>query len=85
MTRVPVSIPRRACLGRPDISKKTVLASFSEGNTTREFLDSLDDDQWQVTSFEPQNRLVCLDVTSDAGIIHHLTLTLPVVSVSWLK
>jgi len=69
---------------RPTISKKAVIASF-EYTSTQAYLESLDDDQWQVTSFDPQNRTVCIDLTSDAGIVHHCSLNLPVVSTSWMK
>lgn len=78
-------IPPRACMGFPDISKKTVIGSLDEGSKTREFLESLDDDQWQVTAYEPENRLVCIDVTSDLGMVHHMTITLPIISTSWIK
>ena len=69
---------------RSTISKKAVIASF-EYTSTQEYLESLDDDQWQVTSFDPQNRTVCIDVTSDRGIVQHWSLNLPVTSVSWMK
>ncbi len=73
-------IPPRACMGRPDISKKTVIASFQVGSGTREYLESLDDDQWMITSFEPLDRIVCFAVFSDSGETHNMTLTLPVIS-----
>jgi len=79
-----LSIPKRACVGRPGISKKAVISSFIH-TKTEEYLESLDDDQWQVTSYDPQNRSVCIDLTSDSGIVHHVALTLPVVSTSWRK
>lgn len=79
-----LSIPPRACMPRSTISKKAVIASF-EYTSTQEYLESLDDDQWQVTSFDPQNRTVCIDVTSDRGIVQHWSLNLPVVSTSWMK
>lgn len=78
-------IPPQACSGLPNISKKTVIASFEEDSTIRNYLESLDDDKWRVTSFEPENRLVCFDMTSDIGMVHHMTVTLPILSLSWMK
>ena len=78
-------IPPRACAGFPSISKKTVIASFEEGSTTREFLEGLDEDKWQVTAWEPESRIVCLDATTDNGLTHHYSLNVPVISVSWMK
>jgi hypothetical protein len=78
-------IPPQACQGFPDISKRSVIGAFDEGHKTREFLESLDDDKWQVTAWEPENRLVCFDATADTGQIHHYTIDIPVISVSWLK
>lgn len=77
--------PSRACLAPPNISKRTVIAMFEEGTRTREWLDSLDDDQWEITSFDPETRTVCFDLESDEGQLHHLSLTLPVLSTSKLK
>ena len=72
-------IPPQACAGLPNISKKTVIASFEEGSTTREFLEGLDDDKWQVTAWEPENRIVCLDSTTEIGQIHHYSLNIAVI------
>lgn len=75
----------RACNNLPDISKKTVIASFEEGSTTREFLEGLNDDQWQITSFDSLDRIACFQVTSERGMIHNMSVTLPVISVSSMK
>lgn len=66
-----------ACAKSPDISKSTVKAMFPENTHTREFLDSLDDDQWVITSFDNNTREVCFDLTSNSGILLHLSLILP--------
>lgn len=76
-------IPSRRCMPSPSISKATVKAMF-EGSTTREWLDKLADDQWEIASFESQTRLVCLEIYVDHGV-NHINLTLPVLSVSVLK
>lgn len=76
-------IPPRRCIPAPNISKATVKAMF-EGTTTREWLDKMSDDQWEIFSFEPQTRLVCIEVFVDHGV-NHMNLTLPVLSNSSLK
>lgn len=73
---------RTACSLRPDISKKTVLAMYDEGTPTREFLEKLRDDQWQVVSFDPAKREVCLLVISDRNTQMNLSLTLPELTVN---
>lgn len=40
------------------------------------FLDKLDLDQWSITSFDPDSRIVCIDVTTASGK-NHVTVTLP--------
>jgi len=70
-------IPPRACMGFPDISKKTVIGAFQENTTTRDFLENLDDDKWDVTAWDPENRLVCFDATNDIGQILHYSLNIP--------
>jgi len=71
-------IPPQACSGTDRISKRTVIASFEVGSKTRNYLEGLDYDKWSITAFEPENRLVCLDMTSEQGLINHITLDIPV-------
>lgn len=71
-----------ACASPPSISKKTVLAMFEAETGTRIWLDSLSDNQWTITSFDPDSRVVCIDLLSDSGIEHHVALTLPFLSSS---
>lgn len=71
------SIYRNACDSTGTISKKTVIACFDEGSRTHEWLSSLSDDQWVVTSFDPATRLVCGVVESNSGKLIYLALTLP--------
>ena len=83
---MPKRIFRRACYQRPNISKATVKASFDEGTPTREYLDSLDEENWEVLSFNPEDRQVCIVLSSTNGsFMHTMTLTLPVYSNSWRK
>jgi hypothetical protein len=77
---------RRACSQRPSISKATLKASFEEDTPTRDFLESLDDDDWDILSFDAQSREVCVMVTATTGSqIHTLSFTLPVISNSWRR
>ena len=82
---MPKRIFRQRCHQQPNIAKSTVIASYDVGSDTRNFLESLEDDNWDVLSFNPEERLVCLTLTSTTGQIHTLSLTLPVYSNSWRK
>jgi len=56
---------------------------FEPNTRTRRWLDSLDEDQWSITSFDAISRVVCFDVANMIGI-SHLSLTLPDMSTkSW--
>lgn len=77
---MPKGIHRSACYLSHTISKRTVIASFQEGSRTREWLESLNEDQWAITAFVPETRLVCAVVDSGHGVQTHLALTLPVVN-----
>lgn len=71
---MPTQVQRTACSQPPNISKKTVIASFQEGTTTREFLESLED--WEITSFLPESRTVCAAIYLPHGI-NHFSVVLP--------
>lgn len=78
----------QACSFPPNISKATVKAmlntpqSFgvddpqSESGTLK-LLNELDDSQWEIVSFNPQTREVCIDIVNNAGLTIHLSVTLP--------
>jgi len=76
-------IPPRRCMPPPNVSQGTVRAMFVD-TTTGDWLDKMSDDDWQIVSFEPQTRLVCIDVFTEHGT-NHVNLTLPVLSTSVLK
>jgi hypothetical protein len=75
---------KNACYVSNTISKKTVIASFQEGSRTRQWLESLRDEQWYITTFIPEAKLVCANVVSPSGTITHIALTLPTISTSSL-
>lgn len=78
-------IESRRCMLPPSITPAAVKACFDENSKTWEFLDNLTDGQWRVTSFDPRNRLVCIEIDSCCNLQHHLMLTLPVISNSTRK
>lgn len=83
---MPKRIFRRACYQPPNISKATLIASFNEGSGTREYLEGLDDENWDILSFDPETRDVCIVLSSTTGSrIHTMSFTLPVISNSWRK
>ena len=69
-------IAAQACSSYESISKKTVVAMFDTGTVTRKWLDSLEDFQWQITSFDSKTRVVCCDLANTSGLFH-FSLTLP--------
>lgn len=70
-------IRKNACQVEQRISKKTVLACFETGTKTRKWLESIPNDNWQIVSFMPEIRTVCLIVLSKHGVFVHVSLTLP--------
>jgi len=77
-------ISAQACSSYQSISKKTVKSMFEPNTRTRRWLDSLDEDQWSITSFDSISRVVCFDIFNTIGTPHHLSLTLPdMSSKSW--
>lgn len=72
-----IPINRTGCYVSSTISKQTVIASFPTGSRTYQWLSSLKDSQWTITTFIPEARRVCADVTSLSGVVTHLVLTLP--------
>jgi len=83
---------RRRCISPDTISKPTFLAMLGDPpgksfNTQQEVSDSkirayfenLNDDQWQILTFNAETRDVCVEVISPAGS-RTMTVTLPYLS-----
>ncbi len=72
---------RRGCQNTQRISKATVLAMLVEDTKPRTYLESLDDDQWSILSFEPKSRIVCITVKGKTinGDFNDINTTLSVV------
>lgn len=64
MTRI---IPKRACLNFQRISKPTVIAMLTPESPEYNFLNNLEDSQWEVMSFNPYIREVCIVLYNPAG------------------
>lgn len=60
-----------ACQGFNKISKKTVVAM-----TTPSILDSIEEDDWTITSFDQNTGQVCIDLQNNFQTLH-LIFTLP--------
>jgi hypothetical protein len=56
------------------ISKRTVVAM-----TTPSMLDTVDEEIWGITAFNPETRFVCVDLNNGKRIVH-LVFTLSVLS-----
>lgn len=52
-------------------------SEVTQNNTI--FLDKLADDEWEIVSFDPKTRIVCIDVVTATGS-RHMTVTLPQLS-----
>lgn len=70
---------RRKCSSNERISKKTVIAMLAEGSKQREWLESIDESQWTVTSFNSNQREVCVEVQTDSRV-NRVTFKLPELS-----
>ncbi len=72
------SVKKGVCSLTDRIPKVTVIAMYPDGSSTKTWLQNLADDQWLVTSFNPQKRQVCIDVTAtESELINTVTLDLP--------
>lgn len=73
-------ISRTACVNLQRIGKKTVTAMLtSESSFAKGVLKNLDDSQWDVMSFNPNNREVCIVLYSPSGN-KFITVNLPYIS-----
>ena len=61
------------------VSKNFVIRVHPEGSKTREWLESLEEDQWVVLGYDPKAREVLLSVDgTESDIDHTVSLTLPI-------
>lgn len=60
-------ISRTACVNLQRIGKSTVTAMLTPGSPEFNLLNNLNESQWDVMSFNPQNREVCIVLYNPAG------------------
>jgi len=53
---------RRSCVGQQRLSQLTFLAMIVDVSKTNEFFASMSLDEWQIVSFEPRTREVCIEI-----------------------
>jgi len=58
---------RRACLNLQRIGKSTVTAMLTDQSPEYNFLSNLDESQWDVVSFDPFKREVCIVLYNNSG------------------
>jgi len=74
-----MGIIRQACSQPPLISKSTILATFpADDGGTGTWLHTIPVENWTITAFDPQNRTVCIDVTTPVGLVTHAVLIIPI-------
>ena len=71
---------RQKCYSQERLSKKTLIAMLTEGSIQRIWFESLDDEQWEITSFDSNTREVCIDVTTPSGV-NHVSVILPQITI----
>ncbi len=58
------SFRRRACQSNARLSKASFIALLDEGSRRKEFYEGLDDENWEIISFDPAKREVCVTIIS---------------------
>jgi len=76
-------IHRTACYNSQRLSKKALIAMLPTNTHMKDFFEWLADDAWEILSFDPKTRLVCIKTITPSGD-RHLAVTVPVVSLSQL-
>jgi hypothetical protein len=85
-----IEFRKRACQVVHRLTKVNFLAMLGNppepgeefsNSVTRAFFEKISDEDWIITSFNPETRDVCVIVTSDNGT-RTISVTLPVLSVS---
>jgi hypothetical protein len=61
------SFKKRACIEKQRIPKVTLKAMVS--GQTQEFFESMSDDQWDIESFDPFTRVVCVVIYSRTSML----------------
>lgn len=70
---------KNACKNTQRISKYTVMAMLIEGTPTYKFIHNLPFEEWDVMSFDSNNREVCIVLYNNSGN-KLITVNLPYIS-----
>ena len=83
---------RRGCVARQRLSKISMLAMLGDppepgeqysDSKTRAFFEKITYDNWEITSFDPLTRVVCIEITDGLGT-RTTSVTLPYLTVDGL-
>lgn len=69
---------RRACQRVQRIPKVTLLAYLPDGSRQKEFFEGMDIDDWEIISFDPERREVCIVLLNDSQDVT-VTVTIPTI------
>jgi hypothetical protein len=72
-----VFFKRRACQSRQRLSKNTFVAYLTDGSKTKEFFLGMDQDDWEILSFDPEEREVCITILNEKANDVTVTVNLP--------
>jgi len=76
-------IHRTACYNSQRLSQKALIAMLPTETHMKKFFEGLEEDAWEIISFDPKTRLVCIKTITPSGD-RFLAVTVPVVSLSQL-
>jgi len=74
---------RTACFNSQRLSQTALIATLPTETKMKEFFENLDPAKWQIISFDPPTRQVCIKLITPSGD-RYLGVTIPVVSLSQL-
>ena len=57
----------KPCSVRQRLAKVTFLAMLPDGSRTKEFYENIPDERWEISSFDPATRNVCVRLTTLHG------------------
>ena len=73
---------KRACQDNDSIPKVTLIAIFPEGSRTQAFFRSLEDDAWNIVSYDANTREVCIELITASGN-RLISVTLPEIAANF--
>ena len=64
MSSITKQLVSRACSSPTTLSKEAFLGQLSDGSKQKSFFQSIPYDTWQVISFNPNTRVVCVTIVN---------------------